>query len=223
MMNNFLSLQIHGGGDHSGGVSESLSSLLTSIEGLSSMGGGDIFSLVLPGLAGMDNIHPLLVHFPIVFLCAFLALDLIATLANKFQWRFTAHWFLYLGTLSAIFTVIAGFNAANTVAHGENVHAIMEHHEQIGISILSLALGLSAWRLKTGPLTRGWTNNLFLLLATLLVGLVMQGADLGGLMVYQYGVAVKKESPVLSPLTIESNVQVVPPHSHDHHHHDHPH
>ncbi|MDD5267192.1 MAG: DUF2231 domain-containing protein [Methylococcales bacterium] len=189
-MNNFLSFQIHGGADHDGGVVESVSSLLGFFENLSTQGPGDIFSSILPGIAGMDNIHPLLVHFPIAFLSAFFVLDLVATLAKKQQWRSVASWFLYFGTVAALFTVIAGLIAAESVAHGQNVHEIMERHEQIGISILSTAVLLSIWRIKSGILPKGGANNFFLFLTALLCLLIMLGADLGGLMVYKYGVAV---------------------------------
>jgi len=111
-MNNFLSFQIHGGADHGGGIAESVSSLLAFFEDLSTQGPGDIFSSIMPGIAGMNNIHPLLVHFPIAFLSAFFVLDLVGTLAKKPQWRSVASWFLYFGTVAAVFTVIAGLIAA---------------------------------------------------------------------------------------------------------------
>ena len=190
-MNNFLSFQIHGGADHGGGIVESLASLLGFFEKLSTQGPGDIFSSIMPGIAGMDNIHPLLVHFPIAFLSAFFALDVVGTLAKKPQWRSVASWFLYFGTVAALFTVIAGFIAANSVPHGQNVHDIMERHEHFGISVLSLAVVLSLWRMKSGGLIRAGANSFFLILSALMCVLMMLGADLGGLMVYQYGVAVK--------------------------------
>ena len=188
-MNNFLSFQIHGGAD--GGIAESVSSLLAFFEKLSTQGPEEIFSSIMPGIAGMDNIHPLLVHFPIAFIATFFALDLVGTISKNPECRNVATWLLYLGTVAAVFTVIAGFIAAESVVHGENVHDIMERHEQIGVSILSTAVLLSIWRIKSGVLPRSGANNFFLLLSALLCLLMMLGADLGGLMVYNYGVAVK--------------------------------
>jgi len=190
-VNNYLSFQIHGGADDAGGVAETVASLLAFIEGLSTQGPGEIFTSIMPGVSGMENIHPLLVHFPIAFLTAFFALDMVGTLAKKAQWRSVAGWFLYFGTVAAGFTVIAGFIAANTVEHGQNVHAIMERHEHFGVSVLSLATLLSVWRLKSGGLIEAGANTLFLILSALLCLLLSLGADLGGLMVYKYGVAVK--------------------------------
>jgi uncharacterized membrane protein len=190
-MNNFLSFRIHGGADQGGGIVESISSLLAFFENLSTQGPGDIFSSIMPGIANMDNIHPLLVHFPIAFISAFFALDLVGTISKNPESRSVATWLLYFGTIAALFTVIAGFIAAESVAHGQNVHDIMERHEQIGVSILATTVLLSVWRIKSGVLPRGGANNFFLLLSGLLCLLMMLGADLGGLMVYKYGVAVE--------------------------------
>ena len=112
-MNNFLSFQIHGGADHGGGVAETISNLLIALEGGTDQGPSGVLSSFLPGIASLDNIHPLLVHFPIAFLSAFFFLDLASTLLKKPQGRVIAGGLLYLGAVSAIFTVMAGFNAAD--------------------------------------------------------------------------------------------------------------
>jgi len=195
-MNNFLAWQIHGGADHGGGLLETLIGSLTFFEGLTATGGGCGFlAKLLPGLAGMENIHPLLVHFPIAFLSAFFALDVVACVAKKPHWRTAASYFLYYGAVGAIFTVIAGFQAAYSVIHSETVHHIMERHQHFGLSVLTLAVILSAWRLKSGAVMTGGANSLFLILSGLMCILMTLGADLGGHMVYNYGTAVHAVQP----------------------------
>jgi uncharacterized membrane protein len=193
IMNNFLSFQVHGNAESDGiiGLVDDLLAFLTSLSGKS---GGDIFAHLMPGIAALDNIHPLLVHFPIAFLLSFFLVDLIASLRKKPHWRELAGWLLYFGTVMALFTVIAGFAAASSVQHGENVHAIMERHQMLGVTTLSLAMVLSAWRLLTKGQIQGEINVLYLILSALLCLVISLGADLGGLMVYQYGVAVKAVS-----------------------------
>jgi uncharacterized membrane protein len=223
-MNKFLSFQIHGGADHGGGIAESVANILAFFEGLLTREPGDILASFFPGTASMDNIHPLLVHFPIAFLITFFALDLIGTLTKKSHWRHVASWFLYLGAIAALFTVIAGFMAANTVEHGQDVHAIMERHEHFGLSVLSLAVLLSLWRVISGGSIRGVANGLFLLLSALLCVLISLGADLGGLMVYKYGVAVEAAQPPGMEKThtheqpIEKSHAHEQPHDHKHSH-----
>ncbi len=190
-MNNFLSFQIHGGADQGGGIVESISSLLAFFENLSTQGPGDIFSSIMPGIASMDNIHPLLVHFPIAFISAFFALDLVGTISKNPECSECCHLVALFWHGRRPIHRYCRFYCRRSVAHGQNVHDIMERHEQIGVSILSTAVLLSVWRIKSGVLPRGGANNFFLLLSALLCLLMMLGADLGGLMVYKYGVAVE--------------------------------
>ena len=190
---NHLSFYIHGNADGHNELLEMLTNFLAFFEGLTANGGVSNGSSFLEGIASLANIHPLLVHFPIAFLSLFVAVDLIGTAMKKAELRQFAGGLLYLGTFFAGLTVWAGFNAADTVPHGHNVHAIMERHEQFGLSILALSMALLAWRLRR-PVD-GW--GIYNAFSVLLLGLIIFGADLGGLMVYKYGVAV--EAVTVSP------------------------
>ena len=196
---NYLSFSIHGNADGHNELLEMLTGLLGFFEGATT-GGSSNGSNFLEGISSLANIHPLLVHFPIAFLSLFVAIDLIGTATKKFELRNFAGGLLYLGTVFASFTVWAGMYAAETVPHAHNVHDIMERHEQLGISILALSLALTTWRLRRP--VEGW--GIYNLLTVILAGVLIAGADLGGLMVYKYGVAVQA-------------VTVSPEGSHHHH------
>jgi uncharacterized membrane protein len=219
-MNHSLLFQIHGNAD-GGGVAEYVAGLLAFIEGLTSKSPPEIFSEIMPGFASMDNIHPVLVHFPLALLSTFLALDFLGTLSKKAHWRQVASYLLYLGTGSALLTVLAGFNAASTVQHGQNVHEIMENHEHFGLAVLSFATVLSVWRLKCHGVIDSNANVLFQTLAFLMVALMVLGADLGGLMVYHYGVSVDGVSVPNDGHTMPAGQEQ--PHAHDHPGHEHSH
>jgi len=193
-MNNFLSFQVHGSaGGHkaSDGVAGGVEALLTFLESLIGLSAPEMFSIIMPGISAMANIHPVVVHFPIALLVMFFIVDLVASILQKDSWRQVATGMLYLGTIAAGVSVAVGLMAAGSVEHGENVHLIMERHKLIGISILCLSLMLSIWRLLSGGAIKGVTNIIFLIFAVVLNILIMLGADLGGLMVYKYGVAVE--------------------------------
>jgi uncharacterized membrane protein len=190
---NYLSFSIHGNADGHNELLEMLTGILGFFEGLTANGGGANGSNFLEGISSLANIHPLLVHFPIAFLSLFVVIDLIGTTTKKSDLRKFAGGLLYLGTFFAGLTVWAGFHAAETIQHGHNVHEIMERHEHLGISILGLSLALSAWRLRRSVEGFGIYNVLSIILA----GVLIFGADLGGLMVYKYGVAV--EAVTVSP------------------------
>ncbi len=197
-LNNYLSFAVHGAQDqHGGGVAGSVDAFLAFLESLTEKSAGEIFATIMPGISAMENFHPLFVHFPIAFLMAFVLIDVGGSLFGKLHWRQAAGWFLYLGTVMAAATVAAGLDAAESVAHGDNVHAVMEQHEHLGIAVLVLSVVLSLWRLFSKKVIQGGANALYLILAVLLVFLLIFTADLGGYMVYNYGVSVKTQSPTM--------------------------
>ena len=237
-MTNLMAFQIHGGG-LGGGLVDMIVGLLTFLESLYGKTPPEMFAIIMPGLVDLENIHPVLVHYPIAFFTAFFLLDLLGTLAKKPQWRYVAGWLLYLGALASVFTVVAGLFAADSVEHGEDVHGLMEQHEHLGIAILSLSLFLAGLRLKHWFLHSYIGHAFSLTLAGVLFLLVSLAADLGGTMVYRHGVSVKQQIPVVvSNPPIDSAVDNTPSsvpapvtdpsqagHSHAHggHHHHHSH
>lgn len=193
-MNNFLSFQVHGSaaGHKAGdGVAGSVEQFLTFIESLIGLSPTEMFATIFPGISAMENIHPLIVHFPIAFLITFIVIDILGAIFKQAGWRKLAGGLLYLGTVAAGVAVIFGLMAEESVEHGENVHLILESHEFFGFSILCLSAFLSAWRLLSAGEIKGMMNAPYLFLAGILFNLVVLGADLGGLMVYKYGVAVE--------------------------------
>lgn len=194
-MNGFLSFQVHGGAGpgHKAhdGVAGSVEELLTFIESLIGLSPVEMFSAIMPGISSMTNLHPVAVHFPLAFLFAFFLMDLLGSLLNKQSWRELATGLLYLGTLSAGIAVALGLMAEASVEHGENVHLILERHKLFGISVLCVSIFLSLWRMASGGIVKGMPNIVFILIAGQLNILMLLGADLGGLMVYKYGVAVE--------------------------------
>lgn len=240
-MINFMTFQIHGGGIGEG-LAGALLSFFDFIDELLSKKPPEMFDFLFPGIAALDNIHPLLVHYPIAFFTTFLIVEAAGLAFKKPQWRYVAGWLLYLGTIASVFTVAAGLVAANSVEHNDAVHAIMEKHEHYGVSVLSIGLFLSAWRMLGWGLHSLFTNCLFLLLSAVLCLVLSFGADLGGLMVYSYGVAVNPSANSLvvikpasgtgenagsgaAPMADDGHKhdhQATPSHNHDHggHHHD---
>ena len=207
-----LLFSVHGGGDAIIGVIDLVGHFLTRLEHLASLSPKQASLEILPGIAALQNWHPLFVHFPIVLLTLFFVIDLLATLIKNPGLHKVADWFLYLGTVFAGITIATGLIAASSVAHGDDVHEIMETHEHLGITIFSLASGLSIWRFFAKSGLHGAANAVFLFLAGLLSIFILFAADLGGLMVYKYGVAVEAVAAE------ESEINAA--HEHDHNHED---
>lgn len=152
---------------------------------------------VLGGIEALGaNVHPLLLHFPIAFLMAYLALETYGLLFQKPTVRRFASGLLNLGGLAALVTVISGLIAGGLEPHNAIVHNIMEWRERAGITVTIIALSLILWRAFGGLPESPMAITLNLLLSFLMGGLLLIGADLGGQMVYQHGVAVKSlQSP----------------------------
>ncbi len=205
-----LLFSVHGGGDAIVGIIDLLGHFLTRVEHLASLSPKQASLEILPGVAALQNLHPLFVHFPIVLLTLFFVIDVLATLGKNHGLHKVADWFLYLGTVFAAVTIATGLIAASSVAHGDDVHEIMETHEHLGITIFSLASGLSIWRFFFKSALQGAANAVFLLLASLLSIFILFAADLGGLMVYKYGVAVEAVASEQSEINAA--------HEHDHNH-----
>lgn len=174
-----------------GGIANFIDDLLGTVEHLARLTPPQIFAELMPGITALSNIHPLFVHFPIVLLTLFFIVDVLGTVLARPAIREGASWLLYLGTVCASAAVAAGLQAASTVAHGDDVHGIMEHHEHLAITVLLLTLLLSVWRIWSHGSLRSGANVVHLTLAGLMTVLLAFTADLGGLMVYGYGVAVK--------------------------------
>lgn len=155
---------------------------------------------ILPGVAAMANIHPMLVHFPIALLNAFLLFEIIGFITGSESARRAAAWVLYLGAAGAAATVAAGLHAASTVQHSDEVHAIMMRHMYLGLTVLSLAVILSLWRIVWGGGSPQRASLPYLLLGVATAVVMTFGADLGGLMVYGHGVGVRVEGAASDPM-----------------------
>jgi len=188
-----------------------------------------MFYSFMPGIGAMDNIHPLFVHFPIALFTSFVLAEFLGVFLKKEGLRSAASYTLYLGTIAALFTVLAGYYAAATVDHSEAVHAIMENHEGFGVTVLIIGALLSLWRLFVRRRFSPKAQAVHLVMAVVLIVVIALGADLGGLMVYKYGVggeAVRiaeshdKDSGH-SHNEDAGHEEGETPHHHSHHHHHH--
>jgi uncharacterized membrane protein len=191
---NLFDLSVHS--NHLGGdVAELMESILVFLEQLMSIDSDAILPTIVPGMNAMPNWHPFIVHFPIALLPTFFVLDIIGAIRKNNELRRVASYFLYLGAISSVIAIIAGFKAAETVAHGSAVHSVMEVHELYGLMVTALALVLALWRYHNNTPPRLMANVLHQILSVSLCIFLTLGADLGGLMVYKYGIGVESAKP----------------------------
>lgn len=154
-----------------------------------------IINSVLPGMAGSQSLHPMLVHFPIALIPAALALQMLGWVNRRLDWAAHARVGLYLGTVGALAAVGAGFAAADALGHDTPGHDLVHVHRNFMVVTTLLAVGtcVLARGLASRPATRDRAVTLGLVVTT---AVLILGADRGANLVYRYGMGVARQPGV---------------------------
>jgi len=140
----------------------------------------------------IPNFHPIFVHFTVALLSLSVGLFVVTPFVKsplKEQWQTVARWSLWFGAAITIITVIAGFDAYNTVAHDTPSHLAMTDHRNWAIATIVLFLALATWSIV-------WVRKGKNLGAVFVICMVIAGGVLtstawhGGEVVYRYGLGV---------------------------------
>jgi len=145
-----------------------------------------MFEIILPGVQHLQNIHPLVVHFPIAFLAGAALFYFLSWVFRNETFATTAFLLLILGTLAAGAAVATGLYGAEGVMVSRSVRKnLLERHEELMLTTLGLSTGVAVWAViaKPFPKRRRW---LFLFVLLVLLGMMTVGADYGARMVYDY-------------------------------------
>jgi uncharacterized membrane protein len=150
-----------------------------------------MFGILFPGVQHLQNIHPLVVHFPIAFLVGAALFYVLAWILRKDSLATTAFSILILGAISAAVAVGTGLYAEDGVKIARSVRAhLLDHHEELMIMTLLLSVGLTAWAALARPFPKKGRIIFMLGLLGLLVVMSL-GADYGARMVYDYNAGGK--------------------------------
>jgi uncharacterized membrane protein len=145
-----------------------------------------MLEILLPGVQHLQNIHPLVVHFPIAFLVGAALFYFLSWIFRNQTFATAAFLLLILGTLAAGAAVGTGLYAEEGVMVSRSVREhLLEPHETFMLVTLGLSIVLSVWALIARPFPKKgkW---IFLLLFLVLLGIMTVGADYGARMVYDY-------------------------------------
>lgn len=148
----------------------------------------------------IQHIHPMVVHFPIVFIFALAIFDLVATLRGaSVTGRTTAgNISTGLAVLAAVFAVAAYIFGGMALTYAESggfSSDVAEIHEGLGEMV---AVALSVWAAIRAGLwwrntqVRGAASFAFPIAAVAGAGLVVATAYYGGMLVFELGVNVVK-------------------------------
>ena len=141
---------------------------------------------MLTGARHLQNIHPLVIHFPIAFLMGAALFYFAAWIFKKDEFAKTGFWVLLLGALSLAVSVGTGLYAEQGVMIGLDVrHELLVPHKQFMIATAILCAIVTLWALIQKPFPRNG-RILFLVLLFAMVAIMTIGADYGGRLVYDY-------------------------------------
>jgi len=141
---------------------------------------------LLPGISHLQNIHPLVVHFPIALWVGAALFYLLAWILRSDRLGFAAFAVLILGTLGAAAAVGTGLYAEDGVMVSVSVREhLLDHHEDLMLTTLGVSLVLLVWASLARPFPRKG-RPFFILLFLILLGIMAVGADYGARMVYDY-------------------------------------
>ncbi len=144
----------------------------------------------------MQNLHPLVVHYPIALLTVSALLYVVAWVSRRESWAWTALWVLVLGTLGAALAVWTGLRAGAGVMVAQAVRdRILIHHKQVMVAVFALSAALSAWALTARPMPRRGRAG-FVVLMVAMALLLAVGADYGAWMVYGYNAGGNLPQPI---------------------------
>lgn len=145
-----------------------------------------MFDNLFPGIAHLQNLHPLFVHFPLAFLPAAFLFYLAAFILRKDFLATTAFCLLLLGAVAAFAAAGTGLSAEPGVQVARSVRSglLHDHKEQMLLTTV-FAIVLATWVALDPPLPQKG-RLLFFLLFFILLGFMTFGADDGGRLVYEH-------------------------------------
>ncbi|MEP2774010.1 MAG: DUF2231 domain-containing protein [Fulvivirga sp.] len=141
------------------------------------------------------NIHPMIIHFPIVLWLVAVLVDLASLFLPKSWLRNMTITLYVLGAVSAVAAYLSGDQAMDMVSVPMQGEVTAGNHSDWGhytlyfftaYAIIRLILFWKQWDKKK------WLAIVLFILGTLGMGMVAQTADLGGKLVYKYGVGTQK-------------------------------
>lgn len=141
---------------------------------------------MLEGARHLQNIHPLVIHFPIEFLMGAAFFYFTAWVFKKDEFAKTGFWMLLLGALSLAVSVGTGLYAEQGVmVHLSVREKILLPHKNYMIATAFLCFILTVWAVIRRPFPKKG-RIVFLMLILAMVGTMTIGADYGGRLVYDY-------------------------------------
>ena len=141
------------------------------------------------------NIHPIIVHFPLALLSLAVFSSFLETVLAQELISKTRLWLYILGTISALAAVLSGRGAGDTVNPPFKAEMTLGNHSDMAHYTLYFFIAFTAVQIllvRFGKPNKKLIKVLLLIVASVGLFLLYQTGDLGGKLVYKYGVGISK-------------------------------
>jgi uncharacterized membrane protein len=140
------------------------------------------------------NVHPLVIHFPIVLVMAAAVVDLVDVAFERSAWLKAATTTLYItGALSLIVAFLTGLQAQGTVLIPGMAYPVLAQHRLWALITMSYCIVVAVLRLVVlrGDAARSRQRRIALLgIGLVSVFLIQQTAERGARLVYDFGTGI---------------------------------
>ena len=140
------------------------------------------------------NLHPLVIHFPIVLVMTAVVVDLVDVLFERSPWLQAATTTLYVaGAVSTVVAYLTGTQAGSTVLVPGMAYPILTAHGQWALATMSCCIVVAVLRLamlRGGGARSRPRRMLLLAIGLVTLVLIQQTAERGARLVYEFGTGV---------------------------------
>lgn len=140
----------------------------------------------------LAELHPGLVHFPIAILTVGFLFDVASLFSSRLPFRQMGATLLVIGVVMAGAAVLTGDQAKDAAEQAGVDKHIIEPHEQSATATLFLFLGLLIARILMRKRASAWLWRGYLVVALFAVFMLLRTGYLGGKLVFEHGIAVKR-------------------------------
>ena len=144
--------------------------------------------------AWAPNLHPLVIHFPIVLVMTAAVVDMVDVAFERSAWLKAATTTLYItGAISLVVAYLTGVQAAATVLIPAMAHPVIAEHRQWALVTTAYCITIAVLRLLVlrGDAGRNRRRRVALLgIGLVSVVLIQQTAERGARLVYEYGTGI---------------------------------
>lgn len=167
------------------------------------------------------RLHAALNDLPTALLVTAALFELLALATRRETFRQVSFWTLIIGALGGVAAVLSGLQAEENIAHGDEVHRVMETHELLAFVTLGTFGVLAAWRLLRER--RMGTGERALALAAMLggAGVLIATAVYGGRLVFDHAAGIPTEVLTAESRSRTEGHEHAPGEGHDDEEHSH--